>query len=318
MPAIRTVHTSSSTVHVNAPALAVDAQAKRRRARTAVYESTIDFSSDSCATDTPDGRSDLTSRYSSPATSTPPSAPSPASTISSVASPTQASKKAKKVPRPPNAFIVFRKHMVSQNLISTAVERDQRHISQIAAHCWRSISPEERAHWKRRALEEAREHALKYPGYHFRPAPRVTPTAKRNVVRNTDADRARSKEIAALLTAGLKGDELEKAAYERRLDVMTALTAANALPPAQSGEARKKKKSSTRKGLMPMPEGPGDHVALSSSMSPAPGPSITRKDEPAFMSPLLKPRELTPLPETQPSAEVLVAQPPAVVSHYSS
>ena len=93
---------------------------------------------------------------------------------------------AKKTPpnhikRPRNAYIIFRSHTVSQKLIPKEVEHDHRNISRIIAHMWKSLSPEDRAHYEQMAKEEKERHKLFFPDYRYQPTTRREGVSKRNV-----------------------------------------------------------------------------------------------------------------------------------------
>lgn len=93
---------------------------------------------------------------------------------------------AKKTPpnhikRPRNAYIIFRSHTVSQKLIPKEVENDHRNISRIIAHMWKSLAPEDRAHYEQIAKEEKEKHKQLFPNYRYQPATRRTGVSKRNV-----------------------------------------------------------------------------------------------------------------------------------------
>lgn len=93
---------------------------------------------------------------------------------------------AKKTPpnhikRPRNAYIIFRSHTVSQKLIPKEVENDHRNISRIIAHMWKSLAPEDRAHYEQIAKEEKERHKRLFPDYRYQPTTRRTGVSKRNV-----------------------------------------------------------------------------------------------------------------------------------------
>ncbi|KAG8744236.1 hypothetical protein FRC10_010598 [Ceratobasidium sp. 414] len=105
-----------------------------------------------------------------------PSAPSPPA--SSAASPyfteplTPAQPPAKKshsrrrppghIPRPRNAFILFRSHYVAAQLIPNKVE--------IIGEIWNTLPPAERLVWEQKADVEKEKHYRMYPGYRYKPA----------------------------------------------------------------------------------------------------------------------------------------------------
>ena len=124
---------------------------------------------------------------------------------------------AKRIPRPRNAFMIYRSTVWAQQKIPTGIERDHRHISRIIGHCWNSLPEEEKQIWRTRAEEEKREHLRKYPGYRYSPITRTNKPIKRNVNRNGEKDKQRCKKVAELLLSGTEGSALENAVKE--LDV---------------------------------------------------------------------------------------------------
>ncbi|KAH7344429.1 hypothetical protein B0J17DRAFT_635396 [Rhizoctonia solani] len=75
------------------------------------------------------------------------------------------------IPRPRNAFILYRSWYVRQGFLSD-VENDHREISRIVGKIWRQMSSEEQAPWRTMAEEEKAEHARMYPNYKYSPNPR--------------------------------------------------------------------------------------------------------------------------------------------------
>ncbi|KAL8744201.1 MAG: hypothetical protein Q9190_003529 [Brigantiaea leucoxantha] len=73
-----------------------------------------------------------------------------------------------KVPRPRNAFILYRQHhqahIVAQNPGLSNPE-----ISKVIGEHWRSSSPEVQKHWKNLAEEEKLRHQRQYPDYRYQP-----------------------------------------------------------------------------------------------------------------------------------------------------
>ncbi|KAK0486878.1 hypothetical protein EDD18DRAFT_651982 [Armillaria luteobubalina] len=76
-----------------------------------------------------------------------------------------------KIPRPPNAFILFR-----SDILKKLREKDpknktgkQRFLSQVAGEAWRRTTPEERQAFNNLAEEARADHLKKYPNYRFSP-----------------------------------------------------------------------------------------------------------------------------------------------------
>ncbi|GAA6010349.1 hypothetical protein JCM10207_005186 [Rhodosporidiobolus poonsookiae] len=108
----------------------------------------------------------------------PPAPPAPASTSASSTTSTTPRKRkshtrrlsAGHIPRPRNAFILFRSHAVATGLIPSSMGiTDHKYISQIVGSVWRGLSAEERRKWDDLAAEEKRAHREKYPDYRFAP-----------------------------------------------------------------------------------------------------------------------------------------------------
>ncbi|KAF1811072.1 hypothetical protein P152DRAFT_76648 [Eremomyces bilateralis CBS 781.70] len=89
--------------------------------------------------------------------------------------------KEKKIPRPPNQWILFRQHH-HHSVVANNPGMDVYTTSKVIGAMWRDASDEEKASWKAKAVEVARLHRLKYPNYTY--APRKTSEVKR---RNTKA-----------------------------------------------------------------------------------------------------------------------------------
>jgi hypothetical protein len=121
---------------------------------------------------------------------------------------------AKRIPRPRNAFMIYRSTVWAQQKIPTGIERDHRHISRIIGHCWNSLPEEEKRIWRAKAEEEKQEHLRKYPGYRYSPITRTDKPIKRNVNRNGEKDKQRCKKVAELLLSGTEGPALESAVKE--------------------------------------------------------------------------------------------------------
>ncbi|KAI9059578.1 high mobility group box, partial [Trametes sanguinea] len=83
------------------------------------------------------------------------------------------------IPRPPNAFMIFRSELWSKEKIKSTVERDHRQISRIAGNLWNRLTDAEREPYKRRAEEAKVEHARLYPQYKYSPIYRREKPAKR-------------------------------------------------------------------------------------------------------------------------------------------
>lgn len=118
------------------------------------------------------------------------------------------------IPRPRNAFMIFRSDFYNRRTIDATIEHDHRHISRIIGCCWRKLGKEEKRSYKERAQEEADLHKLKYPDYRFQPVHRKLPVQRRNVKRNGAKDKIRCQGIADFIAQGKSGSELHTAIKE--------------------------------------------------------------------------------------------------------
>jgi hypothetical protein len=133
-------------------------------------------------------------------------------------------KPADHIPRPRNAFIIFRSDFVAQNRVPSSVERNHQNISKIAGAVWKAMPSEEKAIWYRRADEEKDEHARQYPGYQYNPAglAELFSTGKRRRkvqkgrgVEDLQACELKCKYVADLVAGGRSGIALEEAVKDR-------------------------------------------------------------------------------------------------------
>lgn len=77
--------------------------------------------------------------------------------------------KSKRIPRPRNAFILYRQKY-HQTVFGDSLERKSNsEISRELGNRWRNLPPEEREHWNLLAKEEKANHAKKYPDYRYIP-----------------------------------------------------------------------------------------------------------------------------------------------------
>lgn len=115
------------------------------------------------------------------------------------------------IPRPRNAFMLFRSAFAAAQKISSSIEHDNRHITRVIAHCWNRLSEAEKQVWRDKAAVEKLQHAERYPNYRFSPVGRASKPVKRNVRRNGTEDVKRCEKLAELVMAGKFGRELEDA-----------------------------------------------------------------------------------------------------------
>ncbi|OBZ65512.1 hypothetical protein A0H81_14465 [Grifola frondosa] len=137
------------------------------------------------------------------------------------------------IPRPPNAFMLFRANFVRQKHVPGSIETNHGSLSKIIGNCWRALPLDEKKIWEHRAKKEKAAHRERYPNYRFRPvhkkknkdaAEAQTPIKLKRKEKTplSAPDERRCEEVAQLLLEGKKGDEL--AAAVRQLDMQRAYT----------------------------------------------------------------------------------------------
>ncbi|KAJ6524712.1 hypothetical protein DFH09DRAFT_1418364 [Mycena vulgaris] len=138
------------------------------------------------------------------------------------------------IPRPPNAFFLFRSSFIRARAVPARVETSHSTLSAIAGLTWAALPPADRGLWHAKAREVREEHQERFPGYAFRPrraspsastskdAPDGECTVKKKKKGETEQprrrcrdapppDRARCAHIATLLVQGLSGAALDEA-----------------------------------------------------------------------------------------------------------
>lgn len=120
------------------------------------------------------------------------------------------------IPRPPNAFILFRSSFIKNQHVSSDVETNHSTLSKIIGLTWQNLPPEERQIWHAKAKIALEEHKRKFPQYTFRPLHTKGKGAaeKRKVREVGPKDLKRCEKIAELLVEGKKGAELDAAIAE--------------------------------------------------------------------------------------------------------
>ncbi|KAK2464147.1 hypothetical protein APHAL10511_003840 [Amanita phalloides] len=128
------------------------------------------------------------------------------------------------IPRPPNAFILFRSSFIKSQHVSAEVETNHSTLSKIIGMTWQSLPEDERQAWHAKARIALAEHRRKFPKYTFRPAQNKAKCkgggdgkaegTKRKVREVEPKDLKRCAKIAELLVEGKKGAELDAAIQE--------------------------------------------------------------------------------------------------------
>ncbi|KAG2074620.1 hypothetical protein BDR04DRAFT_1092809 [Suillus decipiens] len=120
------------------------------------------------------------------------------------------------IPRPPNAFILFRSSFIKNQHVSTGVETNHSTLSKIIGLTWQNMPHDERQIWHAKAKKALEDHRRKWPQYAFRPSHTKAKggSEKRKVREVEPKDMKRCAKIAELLVEGKKGQELEDAIQE--------------------------------------------------------------------------------------------------------
>ncbi|KAL0580039.1 hypothetical protein V5O48_001974 [Marasmius crinis-equi] len=120
------------------------------------------------------------------------------------------------IPRPPNAFILFRSSFIKSQHVSTEVETNHSTLSKIIGLTWQNLPENERQVWHTKAKQALDDHKRKFPQYAFRPlhSKGKGGTEKRKVREVGPKDLKRCAKIAELLVEGKKGQELDAAIQE--------------------------------------------------------------------------------------------------------
>jgi len=153
------------------------------------------------------------------------------------------------IPRPPNAFILFRSDF-PQELVKTNNGSD---LSKISGRTWSEMSENERGVWNQKAADAKKEHQRRFPNYVFKPKPwkKLLPSTKRKL--------------------GKKGDELN-----------AAIAAIEELPlPIIRFEAPMNTDNFFRRSA----SSPSSHSQTNKPAPPAPGQGQTRNIPSRFITP---------------------------------
>ena len=192
------------------------------------------------------------------------------------------------IPRPPNAFILFRSSFIKSQHVSTEVETNHSTLSKIIGLTWQNLPHDERQVWHAKAKAAFEEHKRKFPQYAFRPLhTKGRGPEKRKVREVGPKDLKRCAKIAELLVEGKKGTELNAAIQEfDRHHVPEVVTRFEA--PLTARQYR-------RSSSVPIPE-PAEPFL---SPAPNPDPNPSRRLRASSSQPMAKhssPQPLSPEP----------------------
>jgi len=116
------------------------------------------------------------------------------------------------IPRPRNAFILFRSAFIEQKNGKELASKQQ-NLSRIAAMVWKSMNAAEQDPWYKLAAEEKQAHYAANPGYTFQPTGRGEIKKKtRKPTTEPAVEEGSCKRIADLIISGVQGDDLITAA----------------------------------------------------------------------------------------------------------
>ncbi|TFK65210.1 hypothetical protein BDN72DRAFT_860794 [Pluteus cervinus] len=183
------------------------------------------------------------------------------------------------IPRPPNAFILFRSSFIKSQHVSNKVETNHSTLSKIIGLTWQNLPLEERQIWHHKAKVALSEHKLKFPDYAFRPL-HGKGKDKRKVREVGPKDLKRCEKIAELLVLGKKGEDLDVAIKEfdkhHAPEVVTRFEAPITAQTFEKVSSNERKDSLTKKtrGTSRKPSASSSEALSTPSSSPSPPPSL--------------------------------------------
>ena len=235
------------------------------------------------------------------------------------------------IPRPPNAFILFRSSFIKNQHVSTEVETNHSTLSKIIGLTWQNLPHEERQVWHAKAKVALEEHKRRYPEYAFRPLNAKNKGQEKRKVREVGPkDLKRCEKIAELLVEGMKGAQLDAAIKEfdathvpevvTRFE--TPLTArmyrrGSSAPAPNTDKSKDSFAPSspprTFRKIRASSSQPASPVSSDLPRTAVPSPAPTETDLASVFDPSLSP-SYTPPP---PSYELSISQPRSFVSSFS-
>ncbi|PIL23039.1 transcription factor [Ganoderma sinense ZZ0214-1] len=144
------------------------------------------------------------------------------------------------IPRPPNAFMLFRANFVRQKHVPGSIETNHGSLSKIIGNCWRALPLEEKRYWEVEAKKAKAAHRERYPNYRFRPVHNknknkdkaLAVDKRKEKLPVQPGDEERCEVVAQLLLDGKKGEEL--AAAMRQIDMARQLSRPESVEPQQA------------------------------------------------------------------------------------
>lgn len=112
------------------------------------------------------------------------------------------------IPRPPNAFMVFRSWLWNKDNLKS-IERDNRNVSRIAGRYWNELSEAERAPFRSMAEEAKARHAQLYPEYRYSPgSQKKSKVSQRRSHRSAEVENEKCNKVVDLLLGGVTSCDL--------------------------------------------------------------------------------------------------------------
>lgn len=99
--------------------------------------------------------------------------------------------KRKKIPRPPNAFMLFRSWLIRNDKLPPEFGRRQQDVSRIAGKAWNMLEETDKDVWRMVAVRRLREHERRHPNYKFEPSSKSRRTVIEKAADDSDDDTAR-------------------------------------------------------------------------------------------------------------------------------
>ncbi|KAG7089648.1 hypothetical protein E1B28_011310 [Marasmius oreades] len=133
------------------------------------------------------------------------------------------------IPRPPNAFMLFRADFVRQKHVPGNIEANHGSLSRIIGNCWRSLPAQDKRIWEFRAKRAKELHKQEFPNYKFKPVhnKKKKGNQSESTSPTTSYSSSTSKVKLTISTSGTKksksASEEEDAAVQARNEYLTQL-----------------------------------------------------------------------------------------------
>ncbi|KAL1742677.1 hypothetical protein HDZ31DRAFT_42694 [Schizophyllum fasciatum] len=172
------------------------------------------------------------------------------------------------IPRPANAFILFRADFTKNHKLPDGIEKNNGSLSKIASSEWKSLSPEARRFWDERAEDAKKEHQAMYPDYKYRPVHGKNSKHKPKELVGVWKDSEKEAEAP-------KEEEPHPPADDRWMEGCSTFSVWKA-----DGDDSKRGRGRPPKGLKPPPPKKGSIKPSSSSSQP--GPEASAEEQEAY------------------------------------